>query len=582
MRKICYLLLLTVIVATGCKKDPVMYSKGIESFALVEKNASGQVVKEYPGTITGEEIIVSLPIEVDVTKLVVNFKAENARTIVQVGGVVQEPGITEQDFSTPVALKIKAEDKSTRTYQVRVEKKVALESFGFFAADNPGLEDDYKAVIRGTTIDIAVPESLDLSKLVARFTTTAGAKLKIGQATQQSQVTVNNFSTPVVYIFEDPTLSVAQLTFTTAVSFIGPKWWMIGDKNIIVPSTSELKMAIDPISKYPYLAYVRSGKDEAGATIPTEGRKVAVIGFDGAGWTSIGPSTGISDGRAADLFFSFSSEGIPHVGYRDYLDEQQKGTVLQYRTNTWSAVGTKNFTPMKIEKFSFTVAENNEPIVAATAGNLVPGYTRRTLYAYNYNSGWKENSPILKNQLAVSLNTFTGLDGNAYLAVGDRDNNLSMFKRINGEWKPVGPLAFRGPDNFPIYVTVIGAASATGEVYIGYQTRPATDRINHILKYNPATSVWEELGSAGNSQGTEMFNLAIGPKGELYFAFVDNAGLNFRTFNKATNNWNNTRLVVSGKITAFDMQVSTDGIPYIAVSTTADGRTAVYKYTPTK
>src|SRR5690606_13324528 len=107
------------------------------------------------------------------------------------------------------------------------------------------------------TIDIAVPESIDLTKLVARFQTTSGATLKIAAATQQSKVTVNDFTNPVQYTFVDPLLSVAELTFTARVSFIGPKWWMIGDKNIIVPTADELKLAINPITRYPHVAYIR-------------------------------------------------------------------------------------------------------------------------------------------------------------------------------------------------------------------------------------------------------------------------------------------------------------------------------------
>jgi hypothetical protein len=585
IKNIATLLLLIVvgIIHTGCKKDPVMYSKGLESFKLAEKDEAGTIVKEYPGTITDNEIIVPLPIGVDVTRLTVNFTTENPRTIVQVGGEVQESGVTEQDFTQPLPFKIKAEDRSTRTYHVKVEKKIAMETYGFFKEDNPKLEDDYIAVIRGKKIDIAVPESIDLTKLVARFQTTAGATLKIGSTTQQSRLTVNSFSNPVEYILENPALT-EPFKLTVAISFMGPKWWMIGDKSIIVPSTAELKMAINPITRYPYLAYIRSGKDESGTTIPNENKKVAVIGFNGTVWRNLGASTGISDTRTADLDFAFNSEGTPYVSYEDYLDSKQKGTVLRYVNDTWTSVGDKNFTPMRVDKYSFTLGENDQPVVAATTFTAITGYAKRAIYVTNFSSGqWANITPLISNPLLGSLKVFKGLDGKTYLALIDRDNTLSMFKLTNNVWTAVGPTKFRAPDNLQPYTSVIGAASANGEVYIGYQTVVGAERLNRILKFNPTTVTWEELGSAGNSQGIdEQYALAIAPNGALYFAFANNSGLYARTFNNVTNNWNNPRLVVSGKTSVFDMQISSDGIPYVAVSTTSDGKTAVYKYTATK
>ncbi len=585
IQKISFLLMLIFLTAAGCKKDPVMYNKGIASFTLVEKNTAGVVLKEYPGTITNDEILVSLPIEVDVTKLTVDFKTENPRTIVQVGNEVQEPGLTEQDFSQPLAFRIKAEDKSTRTYLVRVEKKIALESFGFYKADNPVLQDDYKGIIRGMKIEIPVPESIDLTKLVARFKTTTGASLKIGATDQQSQISVNDFSNPIEYLFSDPALPVAEpIKFTASISFIGPKWWIIGESNIIVPTTSDLKMAINPITKYPYLVYYRSGKDEQGTAIATENRKVAVISYTGSDWTYLGASTGISDARAVSTQIAFDDEGNPYVGYNDYSDSQQKGTVLKYENNAWKPVGTKYFTPMKVDKFSFTIGENSQPIVAVSTGTAITGYARRAIYVSGFSTGqWINMTPAITNPLIGAVSPFRGLDGKSYLAVLDRNTNLSMYKLVNGVWTAVGPTGFRAADNLPPYTSVIGAASANGDVYIGYQTVVSSRRLNRILKFNKVSATWEELGSAGDSQSEdEKYALAIDPSGKLYFAFANNSGLYFRTFNEATNNWNTQRLVVSGKINGFDLQISSSAIPYVAVSTASDNKTTVYKYTTTK
>nr|WP_121269488.1 hypothetical protein [Pedobacter schmidteae] len=574
------LLLIILSVAIGCKKDPVVYSKGFEAFKFIVKNTQGEE-KEYPGIITGDEIVVALPIEVDVTNLKASFVVDNPRTIVQVGTEVQESGISENDFTNALSYSVKAEDKSRRNYTVRVEKKIAMQSFGFYAADNPGLEADYIAIIRGTIIDIVVPETIDLSKLVARFQTTAGVTLKIGTVTQESKITPNNFASPVTYTFTDASLP-APILLTVNLSFIGPKWWLIGDKSIIGSEATDVKMAIHPFTKQPYLAYIRTGKDESGSVIQAADKKIAVIALAGTTWKNIGSKTGVSDTQADIINIAFDEEGTPYVGYKDYLDALQKATVLKYTNDSWTAVGPKNFSPMRVDKFSFTVGENSQPLIGASTFTAITGYLKRAIYASNYSGNkWNDITPAMTNNLIGGVQVFKGLDAKSYMAVLDRNSNFSMYKLTNNTWAPVGPIGFRTADGLPGYTSVIGAASANGTVYIGFQTVSANQRLNRIMKFNG--SAWEELGSAGNSQDqTEKYALAIAPNGQLYFGFANTTGLYVRTFNDNTKNWNTPRLVFSGRINTFDLQVASDGIPYLAVSPSSDNKVIVYKYSTTK
>lgn len=562
----------------GCKKDPVMYGKGFESFKFIVKDTNNAEM-EYSGEISGDEIVVTLPTEIDVTNLKASFIVDNPRTIVQVGTQVQESGISEQDFSNPISYSVKAEDKSRRNYLVKIEKKIALKSFGFFQEDNPGvLEEDYPAVIRGLMIDIRLPESVNLSKLVARFQTTSGASLKINEVVQESGKTINNFNNEVFYTFTDAGLNI-PLMFTSKVSFIGPKWWLIGDNTIIDVESKDLKMAIHPFTKYPYIAYIREGKDAQSKDII---EKLSVIHYTGSAWENIGDETGISDTAAAIPNIAFDEEGTPFVSYKDYLDKQQKATVLKYANNKWAAVGSKNFSPMRVDKFSFTVGENNLPIIGASTFTAIPGYIKRAIYASNYDNGqWNNITPTTDNPLVGGIQVFKGLDGKSYMAVLDRNSNFSMYKFSNNSWVPVGPTGFRTSDGLPGYTSVIGAAAPDGTVYIGFQTLSANLRLNRIMKFNG--SAWVELGSAGDSQDqTAKYALAIDPEGRLYFAYANTTGLYVRTFNEHNKNWNTPRLVRFGKINSFDMQIAPDGVPYLAVSSIADHKITVYKYTVTK
>lgn len=573
------LLLIILSVVIGCKKDPVVYSKGFEAFKFIVKDTQGEE-KEYPGVITGDEIVVALPIEVDVTNLKASFVVDNPRTIVQVGTKVQESGISENDFTNALSYSVKAEDKSRRNYTVSVEKKIAMQSFGFYAADNPGLEADYIAIIRGTTIDIAVPETIDLSKLVARFQTTTGASLKIGAVTQESKITPNNFASPVIYTFTDASLP-APLLLTVNLSFIGPKWWLIGDKNIVPFKTNGVKLAINPFSKMPSVTYYRGTSDDAGATVPDSMRRAGVIAYTGSTWTNLGTPAGISPGKVDEPNIDFDEEGTLYLGYKDYFKSDERPTVKKWVNDKWTNVGTERFTPMKADKFSFAIGENSQPVIALSI-QTTPGFTRRSLYVSNLTQGnWNNITPTIANPLLIACKVFKGLDGKTYMAILDRSANISMFKLVGNTWQAVGPVGFRAADGLPGYTSVIGAVGADGTPYIGFQTVSGGQRLNRIMKFNGTN--WVELGSAGNSQDQdEKYALAITQDGKLYFCFANTTGLYMRTFNTGSNNWNTQRLIISGRLNALDMKVTPDGIPYLAVCTASDGRITVYKYSTTK
>lgn len=557
-----------------------MYAKGIETFKFIVKDAQG-AEKEYPGTITGDEIVVNLPIEVDVTDLKASFTTDNPRTIVQVGSVVQESGISEQDFTNPIAYKVKAEDRSTRSYAVRVEKEIALKSFGFYAEDNTGLPGNYLAVIKGLDINIAVPETANLAALIARFETNKGAILKVGTVAQESQKTVNNFSSPLTYTFTATGLT-GSVNYTVKISFTGRQWTIIGE-NLTIPTAYTIKMAINPINNYPYFAYQRIGKDEAGVAIPNDNKKVAVMRYTGTAWENLGASTGVSEFRAETPGIAFDREGTPYLSYKDYLNGDQKATVLKHNGIDWTPVGPGRFTPIKVDYLSMALSINDVPMIAmAKTGTDATGVPARGLYAMNYvNSAWSNITPpggitIFYNQI------IKGLDGKIYLGLMDRStgsNKPSLYVNDNNVWSAVGPTSFTAPDNMVGFQMVSIAVDKTGQAYLAYGIAPSSGRATHIMKFNKATSTWQELGSAVSAGGEkDKFVLAVDSDNILYFAYANASSVSVRSFNAATNNWNNDRIVIREKVNEFDMQIALDGTIYIVASIASDNRTAVYKY----
>lgn len=582
-RTMAFLLILTAGVYSSCKKDEVMYNKGIESFVLVAKDAQGAET-EYPGTIVNDEIVVDLPIEVDVTTLTSKYTVDNARTIVQVGSEVVEQQVTELDLTNPLSLTVKAEDRSKRTYKVRVEKKIALQSFGFYKADNPGLESDYIGLIKGLDVIVRVPESVNQTALVARFETTTGASLKIGDAAQQSKITVNDFSSAPIY-----TMTAAGLTtpaqYTVKLAILGRQWVVMGD-NLTKTAASSLKLAVNPLTNQPYFIYQRTGRDESDNAIPTDNRLVSVLGYNGTVWQHLGASTGISAFRADATGIAFTSLGIPYISYKDYFNSEQKATVKKYENGDWATVGTERFSPVRSDYLSITMSANDVPFVAmAKSGTDATGVPARGLYVMNYqDSQWNNITPsggitIFYDQL------ITGLDGNVYLGIMDRStgvNKPSMFMYKNNAWTAVGPTSFTAPNGIVGFQAVSIAVDAEGEAYLAFQVAPSSGRMNHVMKYNKTTNTWQELGNAVPSGGeSNKLAIAVDRDGQLFFAWANASSLMFKTFNKATNNWNTERRVISEKVNEFDMQIAPDGTIYIVASVPVTGknaRTVMYKY----
>ncbi len=88
--------------------------------------------------------------------------------------------------------------------------EAGMTSFGFYVEDNKGLiVQDYEvSPVTQTNITVLLPEEVDKSKLVARFTVTDNDVVKVGDVVQQSGVTANDFTVPVDYFVSEGTTNV--------------------------------------------------------------------------------------------------------------------------------------------------------------------------------------------------------------------------------------------------------------------------------------------------------------------------------------------------------------------------------------
>lgn len=149
-------------------------------------------------TFTGNTIKITVPYGTDPTQLVATYTASSKATV-RVGNTFQVSGATVNNFINAITYIVTAENGISKQYIVQViiaPKPKSMEkdilTFGLLSPKTV-------ATISDTSIKLTVPYGTDVTKLIAEFTVSSLAKVKIQQVEQVSGVTSNNFTKSVVY-----------------------------------------------------------------------------------------------------------------------------------------------------------------------------------------------------------------------------------------------------------------------------------------------------------------------------------------------------------------------------------------------
>ncbi|UYQ94372.1 hypothetical protein MKQ68_04620 [Chitinophaga horti] len=572
------IMLIVLFLATlmiGCRDhNTLTYTKDFKSFYLSAARNNG-LTQDVQGEINDTMIILRVPNMVDVSKLIPAFDLVNPRTIIKVNGVVQESGVTVVDFTEPVIYSVKAEDRTVKTWKVKVEKSAAITKFGFYENDNPGvIFKDYVAVITGVNINVYVPRETDLTNLAPRFEFSSGATVKVNGVLQESRRNQHNFTNPVAYeVLEAGAVTGDQ--FIVKVNYLtDPLWVKIGE-NIIGPRTDGLVMGINPVTDKPLLAYQRDGS-ENGVAIDGAEEKVAVIAYTGTGWEYYGGAAGFSEDKAEDFALAFDDAGTPFVSFKDFKNSEQRATVMKYVNNNWSTVGVARFSVPRPDYLSMTIGAGNVPFISMSArgGTVV---AERGLYPMSFDgAAWNAANPPAG--ITCGTTHMTTRNGKVYMGILERTGGASkpsVYTWDNGTWRNIGNPQFSANGNNG-FLKVELAVDPAGEVYAAYQEPATVGRLNHVMHYTG--SAWELLGTSVNVAGErDNFNIAVHPNGKLYLAYSDGNALFVKTFNKQINNWDPAVRVINTRVSEFDMQVANDGVVYLAAALYATEKTEVWK-----
>ena len=150
------------------------------------------------GTINANNITLTVPSGTNVTNLIATFTS-SAKSNVKIGGTVQVSGTTPNNFTSPLTYTVTAEDGTIKTYIVIVNISTAPSSacdITSFGISNPSVTGN----INGSAITLIVPANTNLTSLIASFTASANATVKVGNVIQVSGSTSNNFTNVLQYV----------------------------------------------------------------------------------------------------------------------------------------------------------------------------------------------------------------------------------------------------------------------------------------------------------------------------------------------------------------------------------------------
>jgi hypothetical protein len=129
-----------------------------------------------------DTLVFDVEFGTDVTNLIATFEISDKASLF-IETTEQVSGTTSNDFTETVNYTLVAEDESTQTFSVKIDvaqpsPKLIL-SFELLKDFNESLIEDFEATIDESVINLALPEVLTLSNLVAKFELSDGATMKI-------------------------------------------------------------------------------------------------------------------------------------------------------------------------------------------------------------------------------------------------------------------------------------------------------------------------------------------------------------------------------------------------------------------
>lgn len=463
-------------------------------------------------------------------------------------------------------------------------------SFGFYAEDNPDfLSSDHVVDLSGlvapgtstVSVSVPMPSTVDKSSLVARFTTSEGATVKVNGIEQTSKSTANNFTIPVDYIVTKGSLNVRYAVTVTKATDM--KW-------LEAPAFADLTvfgdpvMKINPQSNEPYVGFKIRGNND---------NRSVVIKLTDNGWEYVGGEPFGNEISSSYFDMDLNAEGVPFVGYSDNTASAKGALTVQDFTNgkwefTGGSAGVLNAQSTYV---GIAVLGDGQVVGAQVNNSAKSDYGRRTLVVSNYKDGvWTSQTPsMLTNPMYMS--NVAGGNKAAYVisinrgAVSGVNYGYNVLKYENGEWTAM-ILNYLESGNTFNNIYTIGAYVAPDETpYIWTLDNASGATAMRMKYYDSKNDSWLTLG--GNvlplgfvpDRHTEVA-LAVTNDGTPYIVYnnlSDQGYPYFMYLDQETWQWSSPVKIADIPATGLSIGFTKTGVGYVTF-TDSSNKVRIYKY----
>ncbi len=456
----------------------------------------------------------------------------------------------------------------------------AMLSFGFYKADNPGvLGADYVVDLAGAqskgtstqNISVAMPPTVEKTSLVARFTTSDGTTVRIGDNEQVSQTTVNDFTFPIDYILTKGNIS-RRYEVTVVKSAL--KWMETGAiADVTVFGDPVLKL--NPVTQKPYIGF----KIRAGKTSDAANHSVVYTLADNNEWQTVGGDYVGHLVNSSYFDFDIAPDGTPYVAYSDQQATVLKNamSVMEYNGTSWEFVGTDAGLLNAVSNYVSFAALDGELVGAQLNNSSKAGFPNRTLVVSNYKNGaWNSMVPPMLTNNVYMVNA-AGCRDAAYVisinrgAVNGVNYGYNVLRYTGGEWTAM-ITNYLEPGNTTNNIAMIGiTVSHDGTPYIWTMDDASGQLGVRIKYYDKEADAWATLG--GNilplgfepDRHTEVA-LDVAPNGTPYVVYTNDADLGYpylMYLDPETNQWSAPSKLASEDSSGLNIKFTNDGIGYV-------------------
>lgn len=337
------------LILPGCQKDEPGKTEeppkeaNLLTFGFAEADNEGVIIQDYAGTITGTNVTVAMPKDVEKTALKACFTVSPDATVT-VDGTAQESGATVNDFSAPVDYIVSNGDVNNKyTVTVTKEADYVWTKLGTFTGVdagtyrmkvNPVTGEPY-VLIRaqitrsGATEAIATPVMIKYSEGQWSY---VGSKegISSGAIAAFLDFTFDSKGNPYIVYPNQNTAEVGVSGMATVHYFNGTEWSLVGQPGITSTQATHSGIALMDNGNPMILTYYNK------ASGPIARRELAVSTYSGTAWTT----DQTIPGRVATKYGMFPTGKLVNGTTYWALFNQTGGTfsVYSYKGGAWTTI----------------------------------------------------------------------------------------------------------------------------------------------------------------------------------------------------------------------------------------------------